>query len=105
MRIRKRIKWGLIFSRLARLVRVIYIFAEDIFFTCYWYYLMMEDYARYLLADFFEAYDDFYHEVDNISIVFWHYCHILKEQAKYYWVGRRILEGLEKRPYRLLRLR
>lgn len=93
MRNRKRIKYTMIVLRLAELVRLTYVFVEDIFLTCYWYYLIVEDYARDLVGDLYIYYDDYYLENENLAITFWYYRYIFREQVLYYQVARRVLWG------------
>lgn len=83
------IKHTAIFLRLVSLIRLTYIFVEDIGLTCWWYFLILEDYARDLVCDFLVHYEDYYVETDNLSFVYWYFFYIFREQVLYYQVARR----------------
>ena len=94
VRNRRRLKYTLIELRLVELVRLTYVFVEDIFFTCYWYYLVMQDYARELVRDFMIYYDDYYLETEDLAFTYWYFYYIFREQVLYYHAARRALGTL-----------
>lgn len=105
MRNRKRIKYALITLRLVKLIRLTYVFVEDIFLTCYWYYLTVQDYAVELVCDFYIFYEEYFLEMENLAYVFWYNRHIFREQVLYFQVASRVLWGRPQggRVARLLR--
>ena len=100
VRNRKRLKYTILALRLARLIRLTYVFMEDVFFTCYWFFLIFDDYARDLVADFHLYYDDYYLENDNVGFVTWYWFHIFKEQALYHQVARQAADPVQPRSRR-----
>lgn len=96
VRNRKRLKYTILALRLVSLIRLTYVFMEDVFFTCYWFFLIFDDYARDLVEDFYLYYDDYYLENDNVGFVAWYWFHIFKEQALYHQVARQAADP--KRP-------
>ena len=105
MRNRKRLKYTILALRLVRLIRPTYVFKEDVFFTCYWFFLIFDDYARDLVADFYLYYDDYYLENDNVGFVAWYWYHIFKEQALYHQVARQAADPARPRSRRQWRAR
>lgn len=91
VRNRKRIKYALLFSRVIEVIRAGYVFVEDVFFTSYWYFLILHDYACDLLTGFLEHFEDYFVEMDNFGLTHWYYLYIYWEQALYHLVGRLVL--------------
>ena len=88
VRNRKRLKYTILALRLVKLIRLTYVFMEDLFFTCYWFFLIFDDYARDLVADFYLYYDDYYLENDNVGFVTWYWYYIFREQSLYHQAAR-----------------
>ena len=101
------IKHTAMFLRLVSLIRLTYVFVEDICLTCWWYFLILDDYVRDLVADFLTHYEDYYVESDNLCFVYWYFFYIFREQVIYYRVAERALWGrtLANRRRRLLQWR
>jgi hypothetical protein len=93
VRNRKRIKYTLLLLHLVDLIRVTYVWLEDMFFTCYWYFLVMQDAAGVLVDDFYIYYEEYYIEMENVMFVYWYYFYIFREQALYFQLVRRVMGG------------
>ena len=97
VRNRKRLKYTILFLRLVSLIRLTYVFMEDVFFTCYWFFLIFDDYARDLVVDFYLYYDDYYIENDNVGFVAWYWFYIFREQSLYHQAARQAADPARPR--------
>lgn len=105
VRNRRRIKFTLLWLNLVKLLRVTYVLVEDIFWTCRWYFWVMQDYAWTLAEDFLIYYEEYFIESENLAFTYWYYFYIFREQVLYFEVARRVLRGASFRGRRRHQLR